>query len=119
MKVTGLVINLTSENPERMTAFYRDVVGLTPKPEMGEGALDAGGATLHVDGHSETKGRTKEPARVLIDLFVDDLAAEQSRLESAGVAFSRKAGREWWGGIISTFSDPDGNTCQIIEYKPE
>jgi predicted enzyme related to lactoylglutathione lyase len=99
-------------------SFYRDVVGLAAKPEMGEGAFDAGGASFMVDGHSDTKGTAKEPQRVLIDFFVDDLAAEQGRLEGNGVSFIRTAGREDWGGVISTFLDPDGNYCQLIEYKP-
>ena len=119
MKVNSLLINITSEDPARVTAFYRDIVGLPKNPDMGDDAFNVGGATLHVDAHSETKGSTREPNRVLIDVFVDDLAAEQARLENAGVMFSRKAGREYWGGVISTFQDPDGNICQLIEYKPE
>jgi len=71
-----------------------------------------------IDGHSEIHGPTKEPPRVLLNLMVDDLAAEQSRLEGQGVRFIRTAGREYWGGVISTFLDPDGNYIQLIEYKP-
>jgi len=63
-----------------------------------------------IDGHSETKGATKEPQRMLVNFFVDDLQ---------GVTFIRTAGREEWGGVISTFLDPDGNYCQLIELKPE
>jgi predicted enzyme related to lactoylglutathione lyase len=54
---------------------------------------------------------------MLLDFFVDDLAAEQKRLEAAGVKFIRTAGKEPWGGVISTFLDPDGNYCQLIEFK--
>ena len=119
MKITSLLINLTSEDPERLKAFYGDVIGLEKNPDMGDDAFHAGGATIGIDGHSETKGAAKEPQRVLIDFFVDDLVAEQARLEGKGVRFVRKEGKEWWGGIISTFADPDGNYCQIIEYRPE
>ena len=119
MKINSLLINLTSEEPERMKAFYADVVGLEKNPDMGDDAFRAGGATLAIDGHSETKGTAKEPQRVLIDFFVEDVVAERERLEGKGVSFVRKEGKEWWGGIISTFQDPDGNFCQIIEYKPE
>jgi predicted enzyme related to lactoylglutathione lyase len=119
MKVNSFLLNLTSEDPERMKAFYRDTVGLEPNPDMGDSAYQAGGAILAIDGHSETKGTAKEPQRVLIDFFVDDIGAEQARLEGKGVKFLRSQGREWWGGIISTFQDPDGNYCQLIEYKPE
>ncbi len=118
MKVTSLVINITSENPERLAAFYREVVALPPNPQIGDGAFDAGGTAFLIDGHSDTKGRAAEPQRVLINFFVDDLQAEQAQLEGQGVKFIRTAGREAWGGVISTFLDPDGNYCQLIEFKP-
>ena len=51
--------------------------------------------------------------------MVDDLVAEQRRIEGHGVKFIRTAGREYWGGIISAFPDPDGNLVQLWEYKPE
>ena len=119
MKVTNFLLNITSADPERLKAFYGDVVGLEKNPDMGDGAFHAGGATLGIDGHSETQGAAKEPQRMLVDLFVDDVKAERERLEGQGVQFIRKEGKEWWGGVISTFRDPDGNYCQIIEYKPE
>ena len=119
MNVTAFNLNITSEQPNALIAFYRDVVGLPTDPDLGDWAFKVGGAHLVIDGHSEVHGRAKEPQRYLINFTVDDLAAEQQRLESQGVTFIRRAGREEWGGIISTFLDPDGNYCQIIEYKPE
>lgn len=120
MKVSNFALNITSENPEKLKAFYRDIVGLRPQPEMGEGALEiVPGTTLHISEHGETAGPTKEPQRVLINFFVDDLASEQARLEKVGVKFIRKDGLEWWGGHISTFVDPDGNYGQLIEYRPD
>ena len=118
MGITSFNINVTSEDPERLKGFYRDVIGLKPTPEMGDGAFDAAGTAFFVDGHSETKGATKEPQRVLINFFVDDLAAEQKRLEGKGVKFIRSGGKEEWGGTISTFLDPDGNYCQLLEFTP-
>ena len=118
MKVNSFIFNITSENPERLIAFYRDVVGLKPNPEMGEGAFDAGGTPFLIDGHSETKGEASEPQRALFSFFVDDLEAEQRRLEEQGVKFIRTAGREPWGGVISTFVDPDGNYGQLIQFSP-
>ena len=55
----------------------------------------------------------------LVDLVVDDVKAEQSRLEAAGVRFIRTGGKEEWGGTISTFLDPDGNYCQLIQYPQQ
>jgi len=120
MKPTSFIVNVTSDQPEALIAFYRDVVELPPNPNAGEAAFEASpGSTFIIDGHSDTKGKTKEPQRVLINFFVDDLAAEQARLKSKGVKFIREEGKEFWGGLISTFLDPDGNYIQIIQYKPE
>ncbi|MPZ23672.1 MAG: hypothetical protein GEU28_09025 [Dehalococcoidia bacterium] len=119
MKVTQFVLNINSEQPEELGRFYRDVVGLEPNPAIGGDAFTLGaGVSMLIDGHSEVKGRVKEPERVLINFFVDDLVAEQARLEAQGVEFIRTAGREFWGGVISTFLDPDGNYCQLIEFSP-
>ncbi|MDA0353789.1 MAG: VOC family protein [Chloroflexi bacterium] len=119
MNVTSFNVNVTSEHPERLSAFYRNIVGLEGEEGMGEGAFKVAGAHFLIDGHSGTVGDTKEPQRVLINFFVEDLAAEQSRLEAEGVKFIRTAGVEPWGGKISTFVDPDGNYAQIIEFRPQ
>lgn len=120
MNVNNISIQLASEDPKRLLAFYRDVVQLPPEEGMGEEAFKLGpGATLFVVDHSQVAGPTREPARAIIDLHLAGLDAEQARLEAAGVKFSRSKGVEYWGGVISTFSDPDGNTIQLIEYRPE
>jgi len=118
MQITQFILNVTSEDPKRLGDFYRDVVQVPPSA-IGEHAFSVGaGATFIIDGHSETKGSSKEPHRTLINFFVDDLRAEQARLETQGVKFIRKEGREFWGGLISTFVDPDGNYAQLMEFKP-
>jgi predicted enzyme related to lactoylglutathione lyase len=119
MKVNGLVLNVNSEQPERLISFYRDTVGLEPHPDMGPGAFNVAGSFFVIDSHSEVHGPTKESPRVLIDLMVDDIDAEEARLRAAGVQFTRSKGEEYWGGIISTFKDPDGNYCQIMGMKTE
>ena len=119
VKVNQFILNVTSEDPDRLAAFYSDTVALPKNPDVGERAFTAGGTAFLIDGHSETKGTAKEPHRMLINFFVDDLAAEQGRLEGQGVKFIRTAGREEWGGVISTFLDRDGNYCQLIQFKPE
>ena len=120
MEITHFILNVTSEDPDRLRAFYRDVVGLAPNPEMGPGAFVLmPGLTFAVGDHSSVQGQAREPERVLIDFMVDDLKAEQARLKAQGVQFIREEGREEWGGVISTFLDPDGNYCQLIEWRPE
>jgi predicted enzyme related to lactoylglutathione lyase len=119
VKVNSFILNITTDQLDKMNAFYKDVVQLPTRDDMGELAFDVAGGALVFDSHSETHGPTKEPQRYLVNFMVDDLKAEQARLEGQGVKFIRKEGREYWGGVISTFLDPDGNYCQIMEYRPE
>ena len=117
MKVTGFNINLTTDQMDMMNEFYGKTLGLTQEPNSG-GYEVSNGAYLHLDTHSETSGRTKEPARLLVNFMVEDIKAEQAALEAKGVKFTRTEGIEYWGGKISTFSDPDGNLLQIMQYDP-
>ena len=120
MNVDLVILNINSEAPQRLLAFYRDIVGLPAHPDANrESTLVAAAMEIVFDSHSEVHGRAPQPQRTLLNLFVDDLAAEQKRIEAQGVRFIRSAGREDWGGVISTFEDPDGNYVQLIEFRPE
>lgn len=113
-------IQLATSDPDSLSSFYRDVVQLQPLEGMGPHAFQlAPGAVLFVVDHSEVSGATREPARAIIDLHIDDLDEQQARLQAAGVRFIRDKGVEFWGGVISTFKDPDGNTVQLMQYRPE
>ena len=120
MNIGGFIININSEHPERLLAFYRDVVGLPAHsdPNRESTLMVYGGTELVFDGHSKVRGQAPQPERVLLNFFVEDLTAEQKRLEAAGVKFIRSTGKEYWGGVISTFADPDGNYLQLIEFRP-
>lgn len=120
MEVQEISIQLASEDPKRMLEFYRDVVQLPVAEGMGDHALRLGpSGVLFLVDHSEVRGRTPNAARMILDLHVGDLDAQQARLEAAGVTFLRSKGVEYWGGVISTFEDPDGNRIQMIEFRPE
>ena len=49
---------------------------------------------------------------------MEDIHASQAELEAKGVEFFRDKGVEYWGGIISSFQDPDGNYVQLIQFDP-
>jgi predicted enzyme related to lactoylglutathione lyase len=117
MKVGQLIVNVNSADAAALTAFYRDVVGLEMNEQVG--GFKVGDGIFIVDGHSEIAGPTKEPARVLFNFFVDDIAAEHARIAAHGVKCIRSQEREPWGGVFSTFVDPDGNYFQIVEFRPE
>lgn len=116
MKVNAFNVNVCTDQPERLAAFYADVVGLQRMPQVSPGAFMAGTTGFLVDGHSETQGSAKEPQRILLTFTVDDATAEQTLLQAAGVSFIRPATKEPWGGLVATFCDPDDNYCQLVEY---
>ncbi|MGE0600924.1 MAG: VOC family protein [Dehalococcoidia bacterium] len=115
MNVTEFFVNITSDRPSELFRFYRDVVALPAAPEYGP-AVRAAGAIITFNSHSEVRGGSKEPQRHFTSLKVEDISAEQARIEAQGVSFIRRKGREHWGGIISTFLDPDGNYVQLLQY---
>lgn len=61
------------------------------------------------------RGANADANRILLNFLVDDVRAEQRRLESAGVSFIRPAAEEEGFGIVATFADPDGNLCQLMQ----
>ena len=120
MEVSAMSIQLASQDPGRLLAFYRDIVQLPVDETVGDHALKLGaGGTLFLVDHAQVSGPTREPARAILDLHLSGLDAEHDRLAAAGVKFTREKGDEYWGGVISTFNDSDGNTVQIIEFRPE
>ena len=85
MQIEGFVLNITSANPQRLLAFYRDAVGIPLDAEhmatYGDEALKFGTATVFIDGHSDTAEQSKDPTRFLLDITVSDIESEVRRLK--------------------------------------
>ncbi|MEO7803480.1 MAG: VOC family protein [Actinomycetota bacterium] len=110
------MIQISSHRPLELKAFYSDVVGLEIDENVG--GFKVGSGFIVIDSHDDVSGPNDQPARFLVNLFVDDIASEQARLVAAGVPMIRDRGKEFWGATISTFIDPDGNYFQLIEFRP-
>lgn len=98
-----------------MERFYREILGLTPRSQR-EGFINFawGDVRLTVAVHDHVGGSSAEPERVMINLATDDIEAAHARLVAAGVPVRRPPERESWGGRVATYSDPDGNTIQLL-----
>jgi catechol 2,3-dioxygenase-like lactoylglutathione lyase family enzyme len=110
---------LWTDNLEAMVAFYRDSLGLpvhSIRPHFV--AFEVGGIRISIGRHSEVHGPTLEPARVMVNFNVADIAAAYDRLRAAGVEFLRPPEHEHWGGLVATFRDPDGNLLQLLQQPP-
>jgi predicted enzyme related to lactoylglutathione lyase len=106
-----------TEDLGRLMPFYRDVVGLTPAMEGDAFTVfqAESGAQLALGQHSEVKGPSRDPNRVMVDLGVDDCRAEYERLNANGVQFVRPPAQEQNGMWIATLKDPDGNLIQLFQ----
>lgn len=112
--LAGVII--WTENLADMTAFYREKLALpvhSTRPNFV--AFQLGDVRFSIGLHSAVHGMTQEPLRVMVNLGVDDIQAEYSRLCATGVRFLREPEREHWGGWVATFQDPDGNTLQLLQ----
>lgn len=79
------------------------------------GAFDLGGIQLFIEEHSEVRGPAIEPARMIINLNVDDCRRLAEHLPDIGTPFMRGLDQEPFG-LVATVADPDGNYLQIIEW---
>ena len=116
--LVGLIV--WTNNLDSLLTFYRDTLGLKPhsvQPDFV--SFKWGGIRLGIGKHSEVKGRTTEPYRIMVNLGVDDIHKEYLALRSRGVQFIRQPQMEHWGGWVSTFSDPDGNTIQLMQLPQD
>jgi predicted enzyme related to lactoylglutathione lyase len=101
-----------SSNVEQMKDWYGKAFDVK---ENSMGAFELGAVQLFIEAHSEVSGPTKEPARVLINLDVDDARGIEGRLTQQGVRWVRPVQQEAFG-LIGTIADPDGNYVQIIQW---
>ncbi|MGH2670085.1 MAG: VOC family protein [bacterium] len=110
--ITGLRgASIWSEDLNNLLPFYRDVLGLEVSTET-PGFVVLGG--LWLGTHSEVRGRNADPARHMIGLTSNDLAADCKRLKEAGVEFVEDPtdyGNVW----IATLRDPEGNLVQLLQ----
>lgn len=106
-----------TEDLGRLVPFYRDVVGLKQEMDAEGFAVFAGeqGPQLALGQHSEVKGASRDPNRVMVNLGVVDAQAEYERLTAKGVKFTRPPSEDAGGMVIATFLDPDGNTLQLFQ----
>ena len=101
---------------KELASFYEKVLG---KPadmidaENGFYGWQVGSMFLSVLEHSEMKGRSKEPGRVIINFETPQVKEEFERIKALG-AVVIKAPYEMGGGWIATLADPDGNYFQLI-----
>ena len=80
MQVHELTVMIGTDQPDALARFYGEILGLTRVERFADPVFEAAGGFIRILDHSEISGPTVEPARVQLNLFVDDVAAEFARI---------------------------------------
>jgi catechol 2,3-dioxygenase-like lactoylglutathione lyase family enzyme len=102
---------------DRAVAFYHDVLGLPLARRDGDEWAEFGAGETRFALHAAGPGREPRPGGATAVFEVGDLDKAKGELSAQGVVFGHEGAVESYARFAS-FSDPDGNTLQIIEYDP-
>lgn len=115
-------ILIWSENFRQLADWYKNVFNLTVNEELNHpqdtGVLfdfPNGGPWLWIGQHDKIHGKNADPLRIMFNISVDSVSAAYEYLKTKEVTiiaipFKAPTMEKWF----CTFSDPDGNTIQII-----
>jgi predicted enzyme related to lactoylglutathione lyase len=112
-------IMLNSEAPATLIKFYGEVLQKKPDwadDKSGFSGYLAGACFLTIGPHSEVKGKSQNPERVIMFFATTEVEAEFKRIKSiAGVEVVKEPYNPGEDGntMLATFADPDGNYFQL------
>jgi predicted enzyme related to lactoylglutathione lyase len=120
MAKSKIEIVLDCADPQRLEPFWREALGYTSLWSTEELVVlvpqgDVGAPLLLQRVPEDRSGKN----RMHIDLVIDDLEAEVTRLVGFGAARAHEGVRELGGASWVTMSDPEGNefcVCSGIEW---
>lgn len=115
---------LASENAKALAEFYEGKVGIKIKEEyeMGKDSsafeMDSGdGSSFMILDHSEVKGKSKEPQRLMVNFEVNNIDQAISEVSGKGVKVVAEKYHVEGYGYIATFEDLDGNYFQLVQIR--
>ena len=127
----GTHILIWSENPDKLMEFYRDVLQLTVTEKVDLPAISPVGADYGyqmnsgdvpicwIGRHSEVKGISKEPVRLMHNMKTDEVQKWFEIVKKAGCKILQEPGLTPFSTpenqiYVSTWLDPDGNCWQFM-----
>ncbi len=117
-------VMLGSQDSRRLADFYGKVLG-EPNPEWSDDengwfGWQAGDGGLAIGPHSEVKGRSTEPGRIMFNFLTSDVQGEFDRIKGVGAEVIAEPYEPGGGGMmLCTFADPDGNYFQLMSGGPQ
>ena len=111
-------IAIASSEPARLSAYYRDTLGLDVLLETGGMTFfGAGGVRLMIG-----PAQGARPGDKILYFEPEDFAGAEAALAAKGVAFPGPANVLQRDGAkelaLRSFSDPDGNAIAIMGWRP-
>ncbi len=101
---------------KELALFYEKVLG---KPadyvddKNGFYGWQVGSSYMSLLDHSEMRGKTKDPGRVMLNFETNQVQQEFERIKSLGAGVVREP-YQMDGGWIATLADLDGNYFQLV-----
>jgi catechol 2,3-dioxygenase-like lactoylglutathione lyase family enzyme len=109
-------VRIGTTDLEKAHHFYENILGLsliTKNIEGGFLLFDLNGITLIVELAAKQSGI--HPSKYLgISLKVQDVFHVYNELVDQGVVFLHPPEKQFWGGYLTEFQDPDNNTWTLI-----
>jgi predicted enzyme related to lactoylglutathione lyase len=119
-------VMMGSEDSKKLGDFYTKVLG-PPNPDWSDAdngwfGFSAGDGSLAIGPHSEVKGRSEQPGRIMLNFETAEVKSEFERIKALGAEVVAEpyepSGGE--GMLMCTFADPDGNYFQLsTPWTPE
>lgn len=118
-------ILIWSEDYKKLGKWYQEVLEFKPFEEINHPQdtgvmfeLPQGGSWLWIGKHSEIKGQNKDALRIMLNINVDSVEKAYQHLLKNNVKIIAKPFKAFtFDKYFVTFSDPDGNTLQLIGPK--
>ena len=112
--LTLSALMIGSHKPKDLIRFYKKVLAKDPDMVEGEWAgWSLGGAFFSIGGHSDVKGMSKEPGRMVFNFETSDVRGEYKRISAFGTKVIKEP-YEMGSSLIATFADPDGNYFHLM-----
>ncbi len=107
-------IMIGTSNLKVLGEFYGKVFARpSDMQDVGGYSWQDGSTYLNLLEHSEVKGQSKEPARILFNFETENVKEEFERLHGLGATVIQEP-YEMQGMRIATLADPDGNYFQLM-----
>jgi predicted enzyme related to lactoylglutathione lyase len=105
-----------TDDPQRLSDYYRKLFGEPTYEDGGYTTWQIGSGYISVGAHSEVKGKSTHPGRLIWNIETRDVQAEFDRMKAAGaIVVKEPYGFEGYpDAMIATLADPDDNYFQLM-----